>query len=122
VANALSVQALKSALNEAQVSQPAGLARSGAAAGPVQGYKEWQSRNYAQGVRVAGGRSFFRNGAVWIDSAAQLGRGLKRRQVRFAGEAYFELLRRESALSGLLWLGSEIDVVVDDTLYEIRGN
>ena len=67
-------------------------------------------------------RSFFRNGTVWTDSAAQ-GKGrLERRQVRFASAEYFELLHRNREMAGLLWLGNEIDVVVDDTLYEIRGN
>ena len=122
VANALSVQSLRSIVNEAQVSQPAGLGKSGAAAGPARGYREWQSRNYAQGVKVVGGRSFFQNGTVWTDSAAQGKSRLRRKQVRFASEEYFELFRRDRELAGLLWLGNEIDVVVDDTLYEIRGN
>jgi Ca-activated chloride channel family protein len=120
VANAQSVQGLKGILNEAQLQPADGLAKS--AAGPVQGYRDWQARNYAQAVKVVGGRAFFQNGTVWTDSAAQQRAALKRRQVRFASEEYFELLRRNREIAGYLALGMELDVVVDDTLYQIRGN
>jgi Ca-activated chloride channel family protein len=120
VANALSLQGLKSSINEAQLQQAEGLGKSGAA-GPVQGYRDWQARNYAQAVKVIGGRSFFQNGKVWTDASAQQRRGLKRRQVRFASEEYFTLLRENREIAAWLALGSELDVVVDGTLFEIRG-
>jgi hypothetical protein len=122
VANALSVLGLKRSVNEAQLQQAEGLAKSGAAAGPAQGYRDWQGRNYAQAVKVVGGRAFFQNGAVWTDAAAQGRNALKRKQVRFASEEYFELLRRNREVAGFLSLGNDIDVVVDDTLYQIRGH
>ena len=120
VANALSVLGLKRSVNETQLQQAEGLAKSGAAAGPAQGYRDWQTRNYAQGVKVVAGRSFFQNGLVWIDAAAQARPGLKRQQVRFASGEYFELLGRNREVAGFLALGNNIDVVVDDTLYQIR--
>ena len=122
VANALSVLGLKRSVNEAQLQQAEGLAKSGADAGPAQGYRDWQGRNYAQAVKVVGGRAFFQNGSVWTDAAAQGRNSLKRTQVRFASEEYFELLRRNREVAGFLSLGNDIDVVVDDTLYQIRGH
>jgi Ca-activated chloride channel family protein len=122
VANALSVQGLKNSSSEAALRQTEGLAKSAAAAGPAQGYRDWQARNYAQAVKVVGGRAFFQNGTVWTDSAAQARGALKRRQVRFASEEYFELLRRNREIAEYLALGMELDVVVDGTLYQIRGN
>jgi len=118
VANAQSVQSLKYSLNEAQLQQAEGLEKS--AAGGGSGYRTFQARNYAQAVKVVGGRSFFLNGRVWTDAAAQARPALRRRQVRFGGEEYFELLRRHREAAPVFALGSDLDVVVGDTLYQIR--
>jgi hypothetical protein len=120
VANAQSVQALKASGSESRLQQREGLDKSGAAAGPIQGYRDWQARNYALAVKVVGGRAFFQNGAVWTDAAAQGRTALKRRQVRFASAEYFELLRRNRDIAAFLALGNNLDVVVDDTLVQIR--
>jgi Ca-activated chloride channel family protein len=122
VANAQSVQGLKDSANVEALQKGKGLEKSAAAAGPLQGYRDWQARNYALAVRVVGGRSFFQNGTVWTDAAAQGRAALKRRQVRFAGEEYFELLRRNRDLAAFLALGNNLDVVVDDTLVQIRDD
>jgi Ca-activated chloride channel family protein len=120
VANAQSVLGLKNSRNAQALQEAEGLEKSGGAAGPVQGYKDWQARNYALAVKVVSGRAFFQNGTVWTDAAAQGRTALKRRRVRFAAEEYFELLRGNRELAAFLALGNNLDVVVDDTLIQIR--
>jgi Ca-activated chloride channel family protein len=124
VDNALAVQLLAGALNEAQAVQGAGLAKAvpaAPAAGPV-GYKDEQARNYATQVRVLNGRAFYQNGATWTDSTAQGGKALKQQRVRFASEAWFGLLARGSTVASWLSLGANVDVVVDGVLYQVREN
>ena len=120
VANAQSVQGLKDSSSFGALQKGEGLEKSGAAAGPLQGYRDWQARNYALAVKVIGGRSFFQNGVVWTDTKAQGRTALKRRQVPFAGAEYFELLARHRDIAAFLALGNNLDVVVDDTLVQIR--
>jgi Ca-activated chloride channel family protein len=120
VANAQSMQGLKDSSSVGGLQKGEGLEKSSAAAGPAQGYRDWQARNYALAVKVVGGRAFFRNGDVWTDAAAQARRTLMRRQVRFAGPEYFELLAGDRELAAFLALGNNLDVVVDDTLIQIR--
>ncbi len=120
VANAQSVQELKENKSAGALQKTRGLEKSGAAAGPPQGYRDWQARNYALAVKVVGGRTFFQNGAVWTDAGAQGRAALKRRQVRFGGEEYFELLAGNRGIAAFLALGNNLDVVVDDTLVQIR--
>ncbi len=122
VANAQSMQGLKDSSSVGGLQKGEGLVKSAAAAGPAQGYRDWQARNYALAVKVVGGRAFFQNGAVWTDAAAQARRTLKRRQVRFAGPEYFELLAGNRELAAFLALGNNLDVVVDDTLIQIRDD
>ncbi len=122
VANAQSVQALKDSSSIGALQKREGLEKSAAAPGPARGYRDWQARNYALAVKVVGGRAFFQNGTVWTDAAAQGRPALKRRQVRFAGAEYFELLARNRDVAAFLALGSNLDVVVDDTLIQIRDD
>jgi Ca-activated chloride channel family protein len=120
VANAQSLQGLKDLWSIGALRKEEGLQKSAAAAGPVQGYRDWQARNYALAVKVVGGRAFFQNGAVWTDTRAQGREALKRRQVPFGGAEYFELLAGRLELAAVLALGNNLDVVVDDTLIQIR--
>jgi Ca-activated chloride channel homolog len=66
------------------------------------------------------GRAFYQNGNVWTDSTAQNNHALKQRSVKFGSEEYFALLRTRPAAAPWLALGSNVDVVVDDTLISIR--
>ncbi len=122
VANAQSVQGLKDSSSVGALQKEEGLEKSTAAAGPARGYRDWQARNYALAVKVVGGRAFFQNGTLWTDTKAQGRPALKRRQVRFAGAEYFELLARNRDIAAFLALGNNLDVVVDDTLIQIRDD
>ena len=118
VQNSKAVNDLKSGLNEAQAAQASGLEK--AAPAPAAGYRASQKNNYAQQVRVVNGRAFYQNGNVWTDSSAQGKRSLKQRQITFGSTEYFDLLAKTPELSSWLALGSQRDVVVGDTLFNIR--
>ena len=123
VDNSMAVQELRNSTSVGQAARPEGLAKMlpaapGAAAG--KGYRAAQATNYAQGVRVVNGRAFYQNGTAWTDSTAQGRGGLKNRVVLFASEEYFEVLRKHPGAAQWLALGDTVDVVVDDTLIQVR--
>jgi len=120
VQNSISVQDMKSSMNEQQAAQSAGLAKSVPAAPGSSGYRASVTRNYARQVQLVNGRAFYQNGNTWTDSTAQSRRALKQRSVKFGSEEYFTLLRTRPAAAPWLALGSNVDVVVDDTLISIR--
>jgi protein tyrosine/serine phosphatase len=78
-------------------------------------------RNYGQQARVVNGKAFYQNGNTWTDADAQK-QVTKRQRVRFNSDEYFELARANAANAQWLSLGNEVDVVIGDTLYEIRDN
>lgn len=104
--------------------EPGGVGRAdvpiqfGGTAQPAYGYRVAQ--NYAQQSRVVNGRAFYQNGTSWTDSTAQARKDLKTRSVKFGSDEYFDLLKTHPESVQWLALGSEVDVVIDDTLYEIR--
>jgi Ca-activated chloride channel family protein len=85
----------------------------------VTGYRA--QRNYGQQARVVNGKAFYQNGNTWTDADAQK-QVTKRQRVRFNSDEYFELARANAANAQWLSLGNEVDVVIGDTLYEIRDN
>jgi Ca-activated chloride channel family protein len=121
VANSKAVQDMKSSLNEQQAGQAAGLAKSSAPApAEASGYRASVARNYAHQVQLVNGRAFYQNGNVWTDSTAQSNKALKQKAVRFGSVEYFDLLKKNPGAAPWLALGSNVDVVVDDTLVSIR--
>jgi Ca-activated chloride channel family protein len=121
VENSMAMQDMKSSLNLLQPSPPASLAKS-APESPAKkaGYRAAQERNYSQQCQVVNGRAFYQNGNVWTDSTAQARKALRQRTVKFGGSDYFDLLKRNPGVARWLALGSNVDVVVDDTLVSIR--
>lgn len=82
------------------------------------GYKEAQ--NYAQQARVVNGRAFYQNGPTWTDATAQNRKDLKQLQVAFNSDDYFALMAKYPDAAQWFSLGNEVDVVLGDTLYQIR--
>lgn len=121
VANAQAVQELKLNASESQAARGSGLAKSAPAPaeGPA-GYRASQAGNYASQVRVVNGRAFYQNGNLWTDSTAQADGKLRNRQVRFGSDEYFALLAKFPRAAGWFSLGTNVDVVVDGTLYQVR--
>jgi Ca-activated chloride channel homolog len=119
VQNSIAMSDLKLSRTTGQAAQSSGLEK-GAQSSPSAGYKASQRDNYASQVRMVNGRAFYQNAKVWTDSTAQARKSLKQKKITFAGREYFELLGRNPSLSSWLALGSDVDVVVGDTLYSIR--
>ena len=71
-------------------------------------------------VQVAGERTFFRRGGVWVDSAYDAATG-EPAVIPFASDAYFELLSARPELGAALALGEEVLVVVDGAPYRITA-
>jgi Ca-activated chloride channel family protein len=69
-------------------------------------------------VQVAGDRTFFWRGGVWVDSAYDPATG-EPAVIPFASDAYFELLSARPELGAALALGEEVLVVVDGVAYRI---
>lgn len=124
VYNAKAVQGLRYSWNEQQASFGDGLDKKAIAAAtpgsaPASaGYRVAQ--NYSQQSRVLNGRAFYQNGTQWIDSTAQGRKGLKQQKVIFNSDEYFALIRSNADAAAWLSLGNEVDVVIDDVLYQIR--
>jgi Ca-activated chloride channel family protein len=84
------------------------------------GYRASQSQNYATQSRNLDGRAFYQNGKVWTDSTAQARPDLRQINIKFNSDAYFALLKEHPAATRWLSLGNNLDIVIKDTLYQIR--
>ena len=78
------------------------------------------AQNYQQQAKVLNGRAFYQNGTIWTDSTAQAQRNLQQKKIAFNGDEYFALLKRHPEAAPWLALGTEVDIVLDDTLYNVR--
>lgn len=134
--NSLALNSLKEGLNVQQSQQYAGMGRRGGrgadgSAGPMaarpsapatqpdsDGYKSAQ--NYAQQVKVVNNKAFYQNGSVWTDNTIQTQQNLKKQEIKFNSNEYFVLLNKYPEAIPWFSLGSELDVVIDDTLYVVR--
>lgn len=124
VANSRNFNQLKQSYNlsDATIAESLGknpAAATAAGAIDAAGYRAQQ--NYAQQVRIVSGKCFYQNGQTWCDSVSQTKQNLKRQEVKFNSDDYFALVRREPKISQWLSLGNDLDVVIEDTLYVIRG-
>lgn len=95
-----------------------GGAGGGQPAGDV-GYRV--ATNYADQAKVVNGRAFYQNENVWNDSTAQGKPNLKNVQIKFNSDEYFALLKEHPEAAQWLSLGDNVDVVIGDTLYQVRG-
>ena len=98
------------------------LAKVSPAPAATVGYRMAKTQNYATQTRNLNGRAFFQNGSVWTDSTAQAKPGLKQVNLQFNSDAYFALLRDQPAATQWLALGNNLDLVLGDTLYQIRDD
>lgn len=86
------------------------------------GYRAEQSRNYATQTRNLNGRAFYQNGKIWMDSTAQAKHNLQHVKIHFNSDAYFALLNNHPDTAQWLSLGNNVDLVIDDTIYQIRDD
>jgi Ca-activated chloride channel family protein len=92
---------------------------------PASDYGYRNNQNYAQQARVVNGRAFYQNGNTWSDGTVQeayaKNRTLRQQQIKFNSDDYFSLLKKHPEAAQWLALGEEVDLVLDDTLYQVRG-
>ncbi len=100
---------LRSAWNAQQALAPRGLGKGPGGSGG----------NYAQQCRSLGGKTFYRNGDRWIDADVQRNAAAKRIHVTFGSDAYFALLKRVPEAAAWLALGTDLQLVLADGIYEI---
>ena len=72
-----------------------------------------------QEARVVNGKSFYQNGAQWIDSTAQNAKAAKSQRIKFASAEYFDLLAKNQDAAQWLALGQNVQFTLGDTLYEV---
>ncbi|HAA03564.1 MAG TPA: trypsin [Syntrophobacteraceae bacterium] len=125
VAGAKATEALKRAYAPAPAAQTAdGLARVGAAGkmptdAAARIEREAVERAAAQESRFVQGRTFYRNGDMWVDQRVSELTRAKRVRVPFASSEYFDLLRRHPEAQSWLALGTKVTLLLDSTIYEI---
>jgi len=72
-----------------------------------------------QAARVVNGKTFYQNGAQWIDADAQKQKAARRQQIRFASDEYFRLLTENGDAAQWLALGRNVQFTLGGTLYEV---
>ncbi len=70
-------------------------------------------------ARVVAGKTFFQDGAQWIDAEMQRVTAAKTIRVAFASTDYFRLLTEQPAAAAWMALGRNVRFVLGDTLYEV---
>ena len=74
----------------------------------------------ARPSRYVNGRTFFQNGDQWLDSEIQKKPDAKRVRLQFGSDDYFELLRQHAEARRWLSVGRNVQVLIDQTVYEIH--
>lgn len=74
---------------------------------------------YAQQNRFIAGKSFYQNGAQWVDAEAQQLKDAKPVKLEFGSTDYFALLTKHPAAAQWLALGKSVQFVLNGTLYEV---
>jgi Ca-activated chloride channel family protein len=75
--------------------------------------------NYTEGSQFVGGKNFFQNGEVWVDSGVQKLKDPKKVRVEFGSPDYFDLLKKHPETASWLALGTKVQFVLAGTVYEI---
>ncbi len=73
----------------------------------------------AQQSRYVRGRTFYQNGRQWVDAQVQSRPDARRVQVKFNSDEYFGLLQKHPDAAQWLSVGNNVQLVLDDTVYEV---
>ena len=77
------------------------------------------SKLKAQETRLIAGKSFYQNGAEWIDSEAQGLVDAEVTEIEFGSDRYFELLGKSTQIAQWLSVANALQLVIDGKLYKI---
>jgi len=95
-------------------------AQRGQTGSSAEGGRLVQQTIASQQNRFVRGRTFYQNGRQWVDANAQAKADARRVQVKFGSDEYFDLTRRHPDAAQWLALGTNVQVLLDDTIYEIE--
>lgn len=74
---------------------------------------------YSQQNQFVGGKSFYQNGAQWVDAEVQSLKDAKAVKLQFGSADYFALLGKEPRAAQWLALGRNVQFVLGGQLYEV---
>jgi hypothetical protein len=74
---------------------------------------------YTQQTKFVSGRSFYQNGAQWIDAGIQKLKDAKRLRIQFNSQEYFDLIAQKPEARPWLALGQNVQFALNGTVYEI---
>ena len=74
---------------------------------------------YTQQTRFVNGRAFFQNGNQWTDASIQKLPNARHVQMKFNSDEYFALLARYPHAAQWLSLGRNVQIALDDVVYEV---
>jgi Ca-activated chloride channel family protein len=103
----------KAAISEGNSAALAGYAADAPAAKPAAA----RLAQYTQQTKFVNGRAFFQNGSQWVDGKTQ--NLTKHQNVQFNSDAYFDLVKKHPEAAQWLALGRNMQLALDDTIYEI---
>lgn len=70
-------------------------------------------------VKNLDGRAFYNNGSFWVDSLISLKKGIKKVNVKFSSNAYFDLLFQYPGIAKFFSLGKNVRFIYKNVLYEV---
>ena len=90
-------------------------------------YKESQYGNTnhnfkQQATRRIAGKTFFQNASGWIDSLASEKSYKEEIKIKFGSDSYFNLLYQRPEISKWLSVGTNLQIVIDEKLYNIMNS
>ena len=88
-------------------------------AAPAQDTTQTRVARYSQQSQYVAGKTFFQNDKQWIDSAVQKNSSAKHVRLLFGSDDYFAFLARHPQAAPWLALGQNLQLVLDNTIYEI---
>jgi Ca-activated chloride channel family protein len=119
VGGAQAVDALKRANTPEAPSAANAYAQRGQTGAAAAGGERVQQAIQAQQTRYVRGRTFYQNGAQWIDAHVQSRPDARKVQVKFNSDEYFALLTRHPDAAQWLSVGRNVQLLLDDTIYEV---
>jgi Ca-activated chloride channel homolog len=81
---------------------------------------ESDAREYSERSRFVGGKTFFQHEGRWTDSEIQKQAEVKKVGILFGSPEYFELLNKHPQAAAWLSVGSNVQFVLDGTIYEVH--
>ena len=66
------------------------------------------------------GRAFYQNGDAWTDSTIQGKKDAKTVEIKFNSDEYFALLKKYPYIAQWMSLGTNVDVLIEDTVYCVK--